>query len=139
MGVLGGGGIRFTGHLDDAFFLEATLGGMGRAYDDARTLYEVPFLFGLRIMAPIITPIFRMYGTLATGIALRGVGGEGAGTAWGVFPVELGGGVEMGGPLDERFSIGGFLDVRAAARVPFEREEASLGLAWSAGLAFLWF
>lgn len=138
-GVLGGGGIRATGHLDDVFFLELTIGGLGRDYEPGRTLLEVPIHLGLRVMGPLVTPILRAYGTLATGITIHGATGEPEIGAWGVLPIELGGGLELGAPVDERFAVGGFVDVRASARVPFERQSASLGVAWSAGLALMWF
>lgn len=137
--VLGGAGLRFTGHLDDVYFLEVTLGGLGGPWRDERTLLEVPFHVGLRVMAPLVTPIVRIYGALATGVTLRGATGEPEIPAWGGIPIELGGGLEVGGPLEDHWAIGGFVDVRASARLPFERQDASLGVAWSAGLALMWF
>lgn len=137
--VWSGGGLRFTGHLVDFAFLEVTLGVLGRTWDATRDLIELPLLVGFRMAAPVSTPMVRVYGTFGTGIALHTLTNLPDSVVWGVLPVEAGGGLELGGPLDERFSIGGFLDVRFAMRVPFEREDFSLGVSWSAGVAFLWF
>ncbi len=38
----------------------------------------------------------------------------------------------------QSFAIGAFV-VRLQTRVPFEREPAFVGVAWSAGLAVMWF
>ena len=70
---------------------------------------------------------------------MRAVSGLPETGAWAALPIELGGGLELGAPIDDRFSIGVFIDARAVARLPFEREDASLGIGWSAGLACLWF
>lgn len=139
IGVWSGGGLRFTGHVVDIVFVEVTLGVLGRTWDDSRTLIELPLLVGVRLMGPLVTPIARMYATLATGIALRTLTNEREAPVWGAWPAELGGGIEVGGPLDDRFAIGGFVDVRLATRIPFERQDATIGIAWSAGLALLWF
>ena len=137
--VLSGGALRFTGHLDDLYFLELTLGGMGRSYVDGRTLVEVPILLGFRVMGPIVDRILRLHAVLASGVFIRTATGEPGIGAWAGLPIELGGGIEVGAPIAERMSIGFFLDLRAVARIPFEREQAALGLGWSAGLAVMWF
>lgn len=137
--VLSGGALRFTGHLDDLYFLEVTLGGMGRSFVDGRTLVEVPILLGFRVMGPLVDRVLRLHGVLASGVLIRTATGEPGIGAWGGLPIELGGGLEVGAPIAERMSIGVFVDVRGIARIPFEREPASVGVGWSAGLAVMWF
>jgi hypothetical protein len=133
--VLHGGALRFTGHLADVWFLEVVLGGQG-ASTTFRDIGEGVFLIGPRVAAPIATPNLRIYASLDTGILIRSIGNM---QTWGIWPISLGGGLELGGALDELWAVGGYVDVRAEARVPFEREPASIGVVWSAGLAFLWF
>ncbi len=129
--VLHGGAFRFTGHIEDVWFIEAEIGGKG-----APNLGEFQFALGPRVMAPIIPSVMRLYGTLATGIIVRAIGDR---NSWGIWPLQLGGGIEVGAPLTENWSIGGFIDVRGELRVPFERDPVSLGFTWSAGAAFMWF
>ena len=133
--VLHGGALRFTGHLTEVWFLELILGGQGAA-TSFRDIGEGVFLIGPRVAAPIVTPNLRLYASLDTGVIIRSIGNM---QTWGIWPISLGGGLELGGALDELWSIGGYVDVRAEARVPFEREPASIGVVWSAGLALLWF
>lgn len=133
--VLHGGALRFTGHLADVAFLEVVLGGQG-ARTTARDIGEFIALVGPRLAAPLLTPNLRLYGVLDTGILVRSIGN---GNTWGIFPVQLGGGLELGGELEENWSIGGYLDARVELRVPFERDPVSIGVVWSAGLALLWF
>ncbi|MBX7194768.1 MAG: hypothetical protein K1X94_22120 [Sandaracinaceae bacterium] len=133
--VLHGAALRFTGHLEDVWFLEVILGGQGAA-TSFRNIGEGVFLIGPRVAAPIVTPNLRLYASLDTGILIRSIGNM---QTWGIWPISLGGGLEFGGEIDTSWSIGGYVDVRAEARVPFERESASIGLVWSGGLAFLWF
>lgn len=133
--VLHGGGLRFTGFLDDVWFIEGVIGVRGAA-TATRDIAEGLFLFGPRVAAPLITPVLRVYASLLTGILIRSIGNM---QTWGIWPVQLGGGLEVGGPIDERWSIGAYVDVHAEARVPFEREPAAIGVFYSAGLAFLWF
>ncbi len=132
--VLHGGALRFTGHLEDVWFLEAVLGGQG-ASTASRDIGEVILLLGPRVGVPLVTPNLRLYVSLDTGVLIRNV----ASATWGIWSTQLGGGLEFGGEIDTNWSIGGYVDVRAEGRVPFEREPASIGLVWSAGLAFLWF
>jgi hypothetical protein len=136
--VYSGGLLRTTGHLTDIYYLEITLGVSGMAQGDRSTLIEVPFLLGFRIMAPIEHQVLRAYGTLASGIMLHSLY-EGRSGVWVVLPIELGGGLEVGGPVGERMSIGAFFDVRAVARLPFENESVSVGIGWSSGLGIYWF
>lgn len=133
--VLHGGALRFTGHLADVWFLEVILGGQG-ASTAFRDLGEGVFLIGPRVAAPLLTPNVRLYASLDTGIVVRSIGNM---QTWGIWPISIGGGLELGGALDELWAIGGYVDVRAEARVPFEREPASIGVVWSAGFALLWF
>lgn len=133
--VLHGGALRFTGHIEDVWFIEAEIGGKG-ARASALDIGEFQFVLGPRVMAPIIPSVLRLYGVLATGIVLRSIGN---GVGWGIWPLQLGGGLEVGAPLTDNWSIGGFIDVRGELRVPFERDAASFGFTWSAGLAIMWF
>jgi len=128
---------RGPGHLTDIYYLEITLGVSGMGQADRTTLVEVPFM-GFRIMAPIEHQVLRAYGTFASGILVHTVYERRVG-AWVVLPLELGGGLEVGAPIGETMSIGGFMDVRAVARLPFENESASIGIGWSAGLGIYWF
>jgi len=134
-GVLPGGGPRLPGFLDDVWFLDAVIGARGAA-TAFRDIAEGVFLIGPRVAVPIVTPVLRLYASLLTGMLIRSIGNM---QTWGIWPVQLGGGLEVGGPIDERWSIGAYLDVHAEARVPFEREPAAIGVFYSAGLAFLWF
>jgi hypothetical protein len=133
--VLHGGAMRFTAHLDDVWFLDLVLGGQG-ASTAIRDIGEGFFLIGPRVAAPLVTPNLRVYGVLDLGFVARSLGNR---NTWGVFTSQLGGGLELGGELDTNWAIGGYVDVRAEVRVPFERESASFGVLWSAGLALLWF
>lgn len=132
-----GGGIRVTGHLYDVWFVEVVLGGAGGDTPVGTSLYEVFALAGLRVMGPVVPQVLRMYAALDVGITARGQGGVADAPVWGAFPIEAGGGLEVG--LPGAFTAGLFLDVRGSARVPFEREPAFLGIAWSAGVAAMWF
>lgn len=133
--VLHGGGLRFTGHLTDPWFIELNLGGQGAA-TALRDIGEFVCSIGPRVAAPLVPGNLRIYASLVTGIVIRSIGNM---QTWGIWPVALGGGLELGAALDERWSLGAFIDVRGEARVPFERDPASVGLVWSGGLAFLWF
>lgn len=136
--VYSGGLLRTTAHFTDVYYLEITLGVSGRSQPDRTTLVEVPLLLGFRIMAPIEHQVLRMYGTLATGLMVHTIVERRVG-AWVVLPIELGGGLEVGGPVGESMSIGAFFDVRAVARLPFENEPVSIGIGWSSGLGIYWF
>jgi len=133
--VLHGGALRFTGHLEDIWFIEGEMGGKGTS-TPAFNIGEFQFVFGPRVMAPIIPSVLRLYGVLTTGIILRSIGARGG---WGIWPLQFGGGLEIGAPLTDNWSIGGFIDVRGELRIPFERDPVSLGIIWSAGLAVMWF
>ncbi len=129
-----GGGLQLTGHVVDFVFIEVVLGGMGGSLG-GRSLYEVPILAGVRLMGPVGLRNLRLYGALDIGITIRGVGG---GATWGAFPIDAGGGIELGLPTEDNFTVGLFLDARAAVRVPFEREPVFVGVSWSGGLAIMW-
>ncbi len=139
--VTHGGVARFTGQLGIPLLgIEVGFGARTRGDGPGATFTEVPLTLGLRILAPLLTPIVRVYGVFATGVSflVRGRDGDEARTV-GAWPAQLGAGLELGGPVSERMSIGGFVDVRAESRVPFEQLEPSLSVAWSAGFAMLWF
>lgn len=133
--VLHGGAFRFTGHIEDVWFIEGEIGGKGTS-TPAFNIGEFQFVLGPRVMAPVVPSVLRLYGTLATGIILRSIGDR---NNWGIWPLQFGGGIEVGAPIEENWSIGGFIDVRGELRIPFERDPISLGFTWSGGVAFMWF
>ena len=133
--ALHGGVLRFTGHIEDIWFIEGEFGGQG-ASTPAFTIGEFQATLGPRVAATLIPSVLRLYGALTTGIIIRAIGDR---NTWGIWPLQLGGGLEVGSPLTDNWSIGAFVDFRGELRIPFERDPLSVGFRWSAGLAFMWF
>jgi hypothetical protein len=133
--VLHGGALRFTGHIEENWFIEGQFGGQF-ATTPTFAIGEFQAVLGPRVTATLVPSVARLYGALATGIVVRSIGDR---NTWGIWPLQLGGGLEFGSPLTPHWSIGGFVDMRAELRIPFERDPLSIGFTWSAGLAFMWF
>lgn len=135
--LMSGGGLRTTGHVTDVWFVDLILGGTGGDLGGGRSLWEFIGMLGVRAMGPVLPNILRLFAALDTGITARGYGGMPDAPVWGAFAFDAGGGLEVG--FDSRFTAGFFVDLRLQTRVPFEREPAFLGAAWSAGIAVMWF
>jgi hypothetical protein len=131
--VMSGGGLRTTGHVADVWFVDLLIGGLGGDLGGGRSIWEFVGMLGVRVAGAVVPNVLRLFAALDTGFTARGIGGA----VWGAFATDVGGGLEVG--FDSRFTAGFFVDVRLQTRVPFEREPAFVGPAWSAGFAVLWF
>jgi hypothetical protein len=135
--VMSGGGLRTTGHVTDIWFVDIVLGGLGSDIGGGRSLWEFVGMLGVRAMGAVVPNILRLFAAIDVGITARGEGGYRDAPTWGAFATDVGGGLEVG--FDSRFTAGFFVDARLHTRVPFEREPAFVGVAWSAGIAIMWF
>lgn len=135
--VMSGGGLRFTGHANDVWFVDLMGGGSGSDLGGGRSLWEAFGMVGVRVMGPVVPDVLRLFAALDTGFSGRGFAGYRDAPSWAAFAADLGGGLEVG--FGAPFTVGFFTDVRLQTRVPFEREPAFVGVAWSAGLAVMWF
>lgn len=135
--VMSGGGLRFTGHVSDVWFVDLMAGGSGSDLGGGRSLWEAFGMVGVRVMGALVPDVLRLFAALDTGFSGRGLAGMRDAPSWAAFAADVGGGLEVG--LGDPFTVGFFTDVRLQTRVPFEREPAFVGVAWSAGLAVMWF
>jgi hypothetical protein len=135
--VMSGGMLRTTGHLEDVWFIDLMLGGAGADIGRGQALWEVITMLGVRVAGAVVPDVLRLFAALDTGITARGLSGLPSAPTWAAFATDVGGGLEVGFGSD--FTAGFFVDVRLTTRVPFEREAAFVGVAWSAGIAALWF
>lgn len=135
--VMSGGGLRLTGHVSDVWFVDLMGGGSGSDLGGGRSLSEAFGMIGVRVMGAVVPDVLRLFAALDTGFSGRGFAGYRDAPSWGAFAADLGGGLEVG--FGAPFTVGFFTDVRLQTRVPFEREAAFVGVAWSAGLAVMWF
>ena len=139
--ITNGALMRFAAHVEAPWFLEFSVGVLGGVFQRRFEVLEVPLQIGVRLAAPLIVPILQVYGSLTTGVLYRDMRSPGASDSAAKFATwssQLGGGLEVGAPLNDRMSIGGHVDVRLQADVPGEFLDPGIGLVWSAGLAFLW-
>ena len=107
--------------------------GAGADIGRGQALWEVITMLGVRVAGAVVPDVLRLFAALDTGVTARGLSGFAMAPVWGAFATDVGGGLEIGFGSD--FTAGFFVDVRLTTRVPFEREPAFVGAAWSAGIA----